>query len=89
MDHDQLPPSVDPVWTNRIVYALYAICAAFVVIDVVSWITHVPFHKHGHYDFELIPGFHAFYGFISCVLLVLAARELRKFVMRSEDYYDA
>ena len=89
MGHDDLPPSVSPEWTNRIVYALYAICAGFVLIDAIAWLTHFPFHKHGHYDFEQIPGFHAGYGFVSCVLLVLAARELRKIVMRDEDYYDA
>lgn len=89
MDHDQLPPSVDPVWTQRIVYALYAVCAAFVLIDVVAWLTHVPFEKHGHYGWEALPTFHAVYGFVSCVALVLAARELRNWVMRDEDYYDA
>ena len=87
-DHEHGPPSVDPAIVNRIVYALYAICGLFVLVDIVAWFTHVPFHKHGHYDWELIPGFHAAYGFVACVLLMLAATELRKLVMRDEDYYD-
>ena len=48
---------------------------------------------NGHDDPDVIPGFHtpgfhAAYGFISCVLLVLAATQMRRFVKRDEDYYD-
>lgn len=86
--HEHGPPSVDPVWTQRIIWITYAICAAFVLIDIIAWFTHVPFHKHGHYDFEQIPGFHAIYGFVSCVVLVIAATQMRLFLMRGEDYYD-
>ena len=46
------------------------------------------YHKHTHYGFQGIYGFDAFYGFVSCVLLVLAAKQLRKLLMRDEDYYD-
>ena len=28
------------------------------------------------------------YGFVACVLLVLIAKEMRKIVMRNDDYYD-
>ena len=44
-------------------------------------------HKHGHYAFEKVPAFHALYGFAGFVFLVLAARVLRLFVMKDEDYY--
>jgi hypothetical protein len=37
---------------------------------------------------EMFPTFYGLYGFVSCVLLVVAAKELRKVLMRSEDYYD-
>jgi hypothetical protein len=33
-------------------------------------------------------GFYALYGFVACVLLVLLAKEMRKLVMRDEDYYE-
>jgi hypothetical protein len=46
------------------------------------------FDRHAHYSWEAIPGFNAFFGFVSCVLLVLAAKVLRKILMRDEDYYD-
>jgi hypothetical protein len=46
------------------------------------------YHKHTHYDFQGYVGFDAFYGFVSCVLLVLVAKQVRKILMRDEDYYD-
>lgn len=46
------------------------------------------YEKHGHYAFERIFGFQAAYGFVSCVVLVLAATQMRKLVMRDEHYYE-
>ena len=33
-------------------------------------------------------GFYGLFGFIVCVALVLAAKWMRTFLMRPEDYYD-
>ena len=33
-------------------------------------------------------GFYSVYGLVSCVVLVLLATELRKVLMREENYYD-
>ena len=66
---------------NKIVYALYAICAFLLVIDPLI-------HKHGPFAIEHWLGFYGIYGFVACVGLVLAAKELRRLLMRSEDYYD-
>jgi hypothetical protein len=33
-------------------------------------------------------GFYSVYGFVACVLLVLLAKEMRKLLIRKEDYYD-
>ncbi|MGI9385205.1 MAG: hypothetical protein ACR2PO_18785 [Methyloligellaceae bacterium] len=66
---------------DKIVYALYAICALLLVIDPLI-------HKHGPFAIEHWLGFYGIYGFVACVALVLAAKELRRILMRSEDYYD-
>ena len=42
-----------------------------------------PVHEHHGFSFERWPGFYALYGFVACVALVLAAKELRKLLMRS------
>lgn len=66
---------------DRIVWSIYAICAALFLAD---WF--VP--KHGPFAVEHWFGFYGVYAFIACVGLVFAAREIRRIVMRSEEYYD-
>jgi hypothetical protein len=66
---------------DKLVYALYVVCAGLLLIDLF-----VP--KHGPFAIEHWFGFYGIYGFVACVGLVLAARALRVIVMRPEDYYD-
>lgn len=66
---------------NLICYVLYAVSAVLLLIDPLI-------HKHGPFEIEHWWGFYGIYGFVGCVFLVLAAKELRKLVMRREDYYD-
>ncbi len=79
--HDHGPASVGPGAVKRILQGLTAVSVVVVLLDFT-------YEKHGHYSFEEFPGFHAFYGFVSCVVLVLAATQMRKLVKRREDYYD-
>ena len=45
--------------------------------------------KHPNFPWERFPSFYGAYGFVACVVLVLAAKYvLRRLVKRSEDYYD-
>ena len=71
----------DPNNVNKVVRSLIVLCVASVLADFF-------YDKHTHYGFQDIIGFDAIYGFVSCVLLVLAAKQLRKLLMRDEDYYD-
>lgn len=66
---------------NGIFYGLLVICAGLVLADFT-------YHKHAHYDFEDWPGFHAGFGFLAYVGLVLTATQLRKLLKRREDYYE-
>jgi len=72
----------EPRNVNKLVYGLYVICALFALADL------FPYKHHLHFGFEYWPGFSSIYGFVSCVALVLAAAQLRKILMRDEDYYD-
>ena len=45
-------------------------------------------HRHTIHLLEDIFGFYALYGFVACVALVLIATQMRKVLMRDEDYYD-
>jgi hypothetical protein len=87
-DHEHFEtPANERTWideprnVNRIVYALYAVCAGLFLIDPLI-------HKHGPFAIEHVWGFYALYGFIGCVGLVLAAKLLRIVLMRPENYYD-
>jgi purine-cytosine permease-like protein len=46
-------------------------------------------HKHPHFPWEDWHEFYAVFGFVACVVLVLAAKYiLRPLMKRREDYYD-
>ncbi len=45
-------------------------------------------HRHVVHSWETLWGFYAVFGFVACVILVLVAKRMRTFLMRSEDYYD-
>ncbi|WP_237056321.1 hypothetical protein [Microbulbifer sediminum] len=66
---------------QRILRTFYAICALLVLADFVV-------HRHTEHGWEGLPGFYPLYGFAGCVILVIIAKWMRKFLMRPEDYYD-
>ncbi|MBV1883005.1 MAG: hypothetical protein KUG82_15305 [Pseudomonadales bacterium] len=66
---------------KRVLHFLYISCALLFALDFVI-------HRHTIHSWENLWGFYAIYGFIGCVVLVLVATGMRKFIMRSEDYYD-
>lgn len=69
-----------PENVKRLMHGLYGVCGLLVVLDFVI-------HRHVLHKWESIPAFYAIYGFVGCVLLVLIAKGMRRFLMRSEDYY--
>ena len=65
-----------------ILCGLFIICIALFVADAF-------YHKHISFEMQSLFGFYAIFGFFMCVGLVLAAKFLRLFLMRDEDYYDS
>lgn len=62
---------------------MYVVLAGLVIADIV-----VP-SKYDRFPWESIGGFGAFYGFISCVLIIVVSKVLGYVLLyRSEDYYD-
>jgi len=66
---------------KRVLRTLFGVSALLLLIDLV-------YQRHVQHAMESIFGFYAVYGFVACVLLVLIAKEMRKLLMRGEDYYD-
>ena len=65
-------------WILRVFYAL---CIVLVLADFIV-------HRHIITEAERIPAFYALYGFVACVVLVLIASQMRKYLMRDEEYYE-
>ena len=66
---------------SGVFWAVFVICALLVAADLF-------YTKGGHYPMERVLGFHGAYGFVSCVALVIAAKQLRRLLKRDEDFYD-
>jgi len=71
----------EPRNVNRLLRGFYVICIILFILDFIL-------HRHTYHSWEEFPGFYAIYGFVACVLLVLIAKEMRKVLMRKEEYYD-
>ncbi len=71
----------NPRNVKRAIYALYGVCAVSLLGDFVIY-------RHIDHPWEALFGFYPLYGFGACVLLVLIAKEMRKILMRKDDYYD-
>ena len=71
----------NPRNVRRVVLGLVGACVMLVGLDLVL-------HRHISHPWEKMFGFYAVYGFVACVLLVLLAKEMRKVLIRPEDYYD-
>lgn len=57
-------------------------------IGILLLLADLVIHRHEEVGFAQVFGFYGFYGFVACVSLVLAAKVLRRAVMRPEDYYE-
>ena len=76
----------EPRNVHRLIWTFFALCALLVGLDLFI-------HRHLSFAEGTLPvegwfGFYAIYGFVACMLLVLIATQLRKVLMRGEDYYD-
>lgn len=62
-------------------WVLVSVCGLLFVTDFI-------YHRHIVHPWEELWGFYAIYGFVSCVVLVLVAKQMRKLLMRKEQYYE-
>ena len=62
----------------------------FYIILAVVFISDFFVHRH-HVEFiwDKIPGWSAFYGFLSCIVLIIVSKALaHAWLYKEEDYYD-
>lgn len=65
-------------WFLRI---FYAACIVLLALDLVL-------ERHVTHPWDAFLGFYALYGFVACWTLVVVAKQMRRVLMRDEDYYD-
>jgi hypothetical protein len=76
-----------PRWLDRagnvrkVYYSVWIACGLLLLAELFI-------DKHGEVGIEHVFGFHGFYGLVACVALVLAAKLLRRVLIRPENYYD-
>ena len=66
---------------GKLLRVFYVLCALLLLADFVV-------HRHISHEWENLWGFYGVYGFVACVVLVLVAKQMRKLLMRDENYYD-
>lgn len=71
----------EPANVRKVYLSVWVVCGLLLLAELFI-------DKHGEVDIEHWFGFHGFYGLIACVVLVLAAKQLRRVLMRPENYYD-
>lgn len=81
----------DPKNLKTLLRGFFIACAALLALDLI-FIVHLT-HKHLSFHEGVFPaenwfGFYSAYGLVACVLLVVVAKQLRKVLMRGEDYYE-
>ncbi len=70
------PRNVKLLWRAFLGVLLATVLAEFLV------------HLHPHFEVESLFGFHAWYGFLACALMIIIARLLAFFLKRRDTYYD-
>lgn len=70
-----------PETIRRLQIAFVALLVALVLLDLLV-------DHHPHFTLEAIFGFGAWFGFLSCVGLIVFAKALGFFLKRPDTYYD-
>lgn len=70
------PKNVKRLWRGFL-----AVLTLLVVLEVVV-------DLHPHFGIDAVPGFHAWFGFLACALLVLIAKALGVLLKRPDTYYE-
>lgn len=69
-----------PANVQRVLLGLYLCCGLLLVLELVL-------HRHVMHPWEALWGFYPLYGFVGCVILVLVAKGMRRWLKRPADYY--
>ena len=61
----------------------------FLVVLALTVLAELAVELHPHFEVEGLFGFHAAYGFLACLAMILVAKGLGLLLKRPDDYYEA
>lgn len=61
----------------------------FLAMLVLSILIELVIPLHPHFTIDALFGFHALYGFLACVAMIVVAKALGYLLKRRDDYYEA
>ena len=83
-----MPPSKqDDYWLVR-PSTIRLLWIVFVIILALTVLADFLVDHHGKFGIDGTIGFYAWFGFLSCVVLVFGAKALGVFLKRKDTYYD-
>jgi Na+/phosphate symporter len=59
-----------------------------IVILVLTVLAEIVIALHPNFEVEALFGFHALFGFVTCIVMVVFAKLLGFLIKRKDDYYD-
>jgi len=60
----------------------------FIGVLVLTVAAEVAVHLHPHFGIDSIFGFHAWFGFLACVAMIVVAKGIGLLLKRPETYYE-
>lgn len=82
------PDSRDDNWLVR-PSTIRLLWIVFIVILALTVLADLFVDHHGEFGIDGTIGFYAWYGFLSCVVLVIGAKGLGVLLKRKDTYYDS
>jgi hypothetical protein len=73
-------------YPKRLFWTLFFIGLAVSLILDFVWLRSDVLHYH--FPFQYLPEFFAIFGIFGCMLLILIAKGMGRFIVRGEDYYE-
>ena len=80
-------PGRDDHWLARPA-TIRGLWIAFVAIMALTVLADFVIKPHGEFGIDGTIGFYAWYGFVSCVVLIFGALGIAVVLKRRDDYYD-
>ncbi|NCG26360.1 MAG: hypothetical protein GWP42_02310 [Verrucomicrobiales bacterium] len=81
----------NPLNVKKFIKGFFLVCLVIFLFDFLFLFDVIHKHlsfKEGEFLYEGWVGFYCASVFVSCAMIVVVAKELRKVLMRGDDYYD-